>query len=325
MTSTNASPAKPSGQNLSFEVWLRLPGWVRSILNNRKSRIGISILGFFLLVAILAPLLAPTDPQRMVARPHQAPTGEYIFGTSRQGQDIFAQMVHGTSTTLRVGFVIGTVITVIAIAVGLTAGFVGGVVDEVLSMITNVFLVLPGLPLIIVMAALIDRPGPNTVILVLSLTSWAWGARVLRSQTLVLRNSEFIEATRVSGEPVWRIIAFEILPNMTSLVVSGWIGSVLYAILAESGLSFIGLGNPNDVTWGIIIYWAQNNQALLTGAWWTFIIPGLAISIVGLSLILINYGIDEITNPRLAQTGFGKKKKVSRVSKIISRALGKRT
>ncbi len=302
MTVLTPAAEKPKAQNPLFSIWLRLPGWTRSILKNRKSRVGILILGFFLLVAILAPLLAPIDPQRMVGRPHQAPTSDYIFGTSRQGQDIFAQMVHGTYTTLRVGFVIGTVITVIGIAVGLTAGFVGGIVDDVLSMITNVVLVLPQLPIIIVIAGMIDRPGPDTVILVLSFLSWAWGARVLRSQTLVLRNSEFVEAARVSGEPTWRIIAFEILPNMTSLVVSGWIGAVLYAILAEAGLSFLGLGDPNTVTWGIIIYWAQNNQALLTDAWWTFIVPGLAICMVGLSLILINYGIDEITNPRLAQS-----------------------
>ena len=302
MTVLTPAAEKPKAQNPLFNIWLRMPGWTRAVLNNKKSLAGLSILLFFLLVALLAPLLAPTDPQRMVGRPHDPPSGEFVFGTSRQGQDIFAQMVHGTYTTLRVGFVIGTVITVIGIAVGLTAGFVGGIVDEVLSMITNVILVSPQLPIIIVVAGMIDRPGPNTVILVLSLTSWAWGARVLRSQALVLRNSEFVAAARVSGEPTWRIIVFEILPNMTSLVVSGWIGAVLYAILAESGLSFIGLGNPNDITWGIIIYWARNNQALLTDAWWTFIVPGLAISIVGLSLILINYGIDEITNPRLAQS-----------------------
>ncbi len=284
-----------------FKAWMRLPGWIRSILKNKKSLSGVSILLFFIIIALLAPLLAPTDPQRMVGRPHQAPSSEYILGTSRQGQDIFSQILHGTYTTLRVGFVTGTIIIFIAIAIGLTAGFVGGVVDEVLSLITNVFLVLPNLPLIIVVASMIDRPGPDTIILVLSLTSWAYGARVLRSQTLALRNSEFVEAARVSGEPTWRIIAFEILPNMTSLVVSSWIGAVLYAILAEAALEFIGLGNPNSITWGTTLYWAQNNQALLTGAWWTFIPPGLAIAAVGISLILINYAIDEITNPRLAK------------------------
>ena len=302
MTVLIPAAEKSKTQNPLFNIWVRLPGWTRSILKNKKSLGGISILGFFLLVAILAPLLAPINPQRMVGRPHAPPSDEFVFGTSRQGQDIFAQIVHGTYTTLRVGFITGTVIIFIAIAIGLTAGFVGGVVDEVLSLITNVVLLIPNLPLIIVVAAMIDRPGPDTIILVLSFLSWAYGARVLRSQALVLRNSEFVAAARVSGEPTWRIIAFEILPNMTSLVVSSWIGAVLYAIQAEAALEFIGLGNPNSITWGTILYWAQNNQALLTGAWWTFIPPGLAIAAVGLSLILINYGIDEITNPRLAQS-----------------------
>ena len=297
MTQTSAMPSSPP-----FRLWVRLPSWARSVLKNKKSLVGILILVFFFAVAMLASALAPVAPQRMVGRPHDPPSQKYVLGTTRQGQDVFSQMVHGTGTTLRVGFVTGTVVMIIAIAIGLTAGFVGGFVDETLSLITNIVLVIPGLPLILVIASLIDNPGPDTIIFVLCLTGWAYGARVLRSQTLALRHAEFVEAARVSGEPLWRIIAFEILPNMTSLVVSSWIGAVLYAILAEAGLSFIGLGNPNNITWGTILYWAQNNQALLTGAWWTFIPPGLAISAVGLALILINYGIDEITNPRLAKS-----------------------
>ena len=297
MTETSAMPSSPP-----FRLWVRLPSWARSVLKNKKSLVGILILVFFFAVAMLASALAPVDPQRMVGRPHDPPSQEYVLGTTRQGQDVFSQMVHGTGTTLRVGFVTGTIVMIIAIAVGLTAGFVGGFVDEGLSLITNIVLVIPGLPLILVIASLIDNPGPDTIIFVLCLTGWAYGARVLRSQTLALRHAEFVEAARVSGEPLWRIIAFEILPNMTSLVASSWIGAVLYAILAEAGLSFIGLGNPNNITWGTILYWAQNNQALLTGAWWTFIPPGLAISAVGLALILINYGIDEITNPRLSSS-----------------------
>ena len=292
--------AKRSG--VLFGLWLALPGWARSIINNRKALSGILILAFFFLVALLAPQLAPTAPQRMVGRPHDPPSEQYVFGTTRQGQDVYSQMIYGAGGSLRVGFITGTVIIVIAVAIGITAGFVGGATDEVLSLLANIFLVVGGLPLIIVVASMIERPGPDTIIIVLSLTSWAWGARVLRSQTLSLRNSEFVEAARVSGEPTWRIIAVEILPNMTSLVVSAWIGAVLYAILAQAGLEFIGLGDPNSVTWGTILYWAQNNQALLTGAWWTFVPPGLAIAAVGLSLTLINYGIDEITNPRLSSS-----------------------
>lgn len=291
-------PNQPTFGRRALRAWFGRA--IQPLLRNKKSLVGLIILVFFILVALFTHQLAPTNPQRMVGRPHEAPSAEYPLGTTRQGQDVFAQMVHGTGTTLKVGFLTGSVIISIAVVVGLTAGFMGGFVDESLSLITNIFLVLPGLPLIIVVASMIDRPGPNTIILVLSLTGWAYGARVLRAQTLSLRNSEFVEAARISGEPTWRIILVEILPNMTSLVVSSWIGAVLYAILAEAGLEFIGLGDPNTVTWGTVIYWAQNNQALLTGAWWTFVPPGVAIAAVGLSLTLINYAIDEITNPRLA-------------------------
>jgi peptide/nickel transport system permease protein len=238
-----------------------------------------------------------------VARSHLAPSAEHILGTTRQGQDVWVQMLYGARTTMVIGFVTGTVIIIIASIVGITAGYLGGAFDDVLSFITNIFLVLPGLPLIIVVAGWLEKPGPVSIILVLSFTSWAYAARVLRSQTLSLRNSEFVAAARVAGEPTWRIVAFEILPNMISLVVSAWIGAVLYAILTESGLAYIGLGDSNTLSWGSILYWAQQNQALLVGAWWTFIPPGLAIAFVGLALTLVNYAIDEITNPRLKGEG----------------------
>jgi peptide/nickel transport system permease protein len=296
--SSDGAGARRGG--LPFLSSWHLPDWLRGILRNRKASIGIATLLFFVLIAVFANQIAPTrNAARIVTTGNQSPNAQFIFGTSKQGQDIFAQIVHGTRTSLTIGFLTGTIIIIIAVVVGLTAGYVGGWVDELLSLITNVFLILPGLPLIIVVAGWLNRPGPFTVVLVLSLTSWAYGARVLRSQALSLRNSEFVAAARVVGEPSWRMVLFEILPNMTSLVVSSWIGAVLYAILAEAGLEFIGLGDANAVTWGTTLYWAQNNQALLTGAWWTFIPPGFAIALVGFSLTLINYGIDEITNPRL--------------------------
>lgn len=281
----------------------QIPSWLRSIMGNRKAVIGVLIMVVFVLMGIFAPLIAPGDPNKMVGRPHDRPSAEHIFGTSRQGQDIFTQVVHGTRSTLIVGFVTGTVIIALCIIIGVTAGFVGGIVDEVLTLFMNVFLILPGLPLIIVVAGWVQQPGPGTVMLVLSFTSWAYGARVLRSQTLILRNSDFVAAARITGEPIWRIVLSEILPNMTSLVVSSWIGAVIFVILTEATLSFVGLGNPNAISWGTTLFWAQNNQALLTGAWWTFVPPGLCIALIGLALTLINYGIDEITNPRLRKEG----------------------
>lgn len=274
-------------------------GWPRQILHSRKATAGLAIILVFVLTAIFAPYIAPTNPTRMVGRPHEAPSREHIFGTTRQGQDVFSQIVHGARTTLLVGALTGTAVTIIFILVGVTAGYAGGRIDDLLSLIINIVLVIPALPLIIVLARYIERSGPLTIVLVLSFTSWAWGARILRSMTLTLREAEFVAAARVIGESTWRIVLYELLPNMTSLVVSGWIGAVIYAILTEASLEFIGLGDPNIVTWGTTLYWAQNNAALLTRAWWTFVPPGLCIALVGFGLTLINFGIDEITNPRL--------------------------
>lgn len=284
---------------------VNLPDWLRVVFKNRKAVVGISILTFFTVLAVFAPqITGTTRPERFVSRSHLPPMSvnndqTHILGTTRQGQDMFAQIVWGARTTLGVGFIAGTLITINAILIGVTAGYVGGWVDELLSLAMNIFLILPGLPLIIVLASFLGQSGPLTIIVVLSLVNWAYGARVLRSQTLALRNSEFVAAAKVSGEPDWRIILFEILPNMTSLVVSSWIGSVLFAVLIEASLRFIGVGDANSISWGGILFWAQQNQALLVGAWWTFIPPGICIALVGLSLTLINYALDEITNPRL--------------------------
>jgi peptide/nickel transport system permease protein len=281
------------------------PDWMRSILGNRKATVGISILLFFFLISLFASQITSIDPTKRVGRPHEAPSSAHIFGTTRDGKDVFSQVVHGGRITLLVGFLTGTILIIIAIIMGVTAGYMGGWVDEVLSLFMNIFLILPAIPLVIVVAGWLDRPGPTTVMLVLCAISWAFGARVLRAQALTLRNSEFVAAAKVVGEPTWRIILYEILPNMVSLVTSSWIGAVLFATLALVTLEFIGLGDVNIITWGTILFWAQNNQALLTGAWWTFIPPGICIALIGLSLTLINYGIDEITNPRL-QTHEGK-------------------
>lgn len=302
--SSTAAPLS-GARRLPFHI--RKPDWLNSILGNRKATIGVIIVVFFVLVSVFAGQITSIDPTRRVGRPHEAPSSAHIFGTTRDGKDVFSQVVYGGRITLSVGFMTGTILIVLAIVMGVTAGYLGGVADEVLSLITNVFLILPAIPLIIVVAGWLDRPGPATVMLVLSAISWAWGARVLRSQTLTLRNSEFVAAAKVVGEPTWRIIIYEILPNMISLVVSSWIGAVQFAFLALVTLEFIGLGDVNLVSWGTILFWAQNNQALLTGAWWTFVPPGLCIALVGVSLTLINYGIDEITNPRLrSEEGDGK-------------------
>jgi peptide/nickel transport system permease protein len=171
-------------------------------------------------------------------------------------------------------------------------------VDAVLSLFFNVFLVIPGLPLAIIIAAYLPS-GALTLAFVLVVTGWAWNARVLRAQTLAVRRRDFIAAAIVSGESHWRIVTREILPTMTSILVAQTIGSTVYAIGAQVGLEFLGLGDVSTVTWGTNLYWAQNDSALLTGAWWTFAPTGLCVALVGFALTMLNSRFDEITNPRL--------------------------
>lgn len=275
----------------------RLAG-ARRVLRNGKALFGASLLIFFALIALLAPVIAPGDPSAFVARPHQPPSAEHWLGTTGQGQDVLGQVVWGTRVSLGVGLLTGVLTTMVGIVVGMTAGYMGGRVDDLLSLAMNVFLIIPSLPLLVTLAAFLP-PGPITIVLVLTLTGWAWPARVLRSQTLSLREKDFVAATEVSGEGRVRVMLQEILPNMTSLAVAGLLGSVIYAIGAEAGLEFLGLGDTSLVTWGTILYWAGNNAGLLTGAWWTFVPAGACIALVAFALAMLNYALDEVTNPRL--------------------------
>jgi peptide/nickel transport system permease protein len=186
----------------------------------------------------------------------------------------------------------------IGATVGMTAGYFGGWIDGGLSLVTNVFLLLPGLPLLVVLAAFLP-PGAATVVLVLVVTGWAGSARVLRAQALSIRGKDFVAAAIVSGERAWRIMFREILPNMASVVMGTFLACVIFGIGAQAGLEFLGLGDSSVVSWGTNLYWASNDGALMSGAWWAFVPSGLSIALVAFALALVNYGVDEVTNPRL--------------------------
>jgi peptide/nickel transport system permease protein len=271
--------------------------WLETIRRDRKATIGTWIIGVFLLIAIAGPLLVE-DPGALVGMPLQAPSSEHWLGTTGQGQDVLAQLVVGTRVSLAIGFSVGLMVVLIGALVGVAAGYFGGRIDGLLSLLFNVFLVIPGLPLAIVIAAYLPS-GPFTLGFVLIVTGWAWNARVIRAQTLAQRKRDFVAAAVVSGESSFRIITREILPTMTSLIVAQVIGSTVYAIGAQVGLEFLGLGDVSAFTWGTNLYWAQNDAALLTSAWWTFAPTGLAVALVGFGLTMLNSGFDEMTNPRL--------------------------
>jgi peptide/nickel transport system permease protein len=189
----------------------------------------------------------------------------------------------------------------VAVTLGLISGYSPGAVDEVLSFVTNLALVIPGIPLMIILAAYIPSRSVWTVVFVVALTSWATGSRVIRSQTLTLRAREFVTAAVFSGERLFRVAFREILPNMTSLVAASFVSAATAAVLAEASLEFLGLGNPSTVSWGTILYNAQQQNALLTGQWLMVFAPGLSIALLALSFTLINFGIDALSNPRLRE------------------------
>ncbi|ABF91133.1 putative oligopeptide/dipeptide ABC transporter, permease/ATP-binding protein [Myxococcus xanthus DK 1622] len=270
---------------------------LRRLLRQRKAAVGGSILLGFIVLALIGPWLV-MDPTELVGRPHQPPSSAHWFGTTGQGQDVLAQTVVGARETLAIGFAVGALVTLMGALIGVTSGYLGRRVDDVLTLTTNVFLVIPGLPLAIVLGAYLPS-GPFRMVVVLSLAGWAWNARVFRAEAMALRNRDFVSAAFVAGESRSRIVVRELLPNMASLLGSSFIGNTLYAVGAQVGLEFLGLGDVGAVTWGTNLYWAGNDAALLTRSWWVFVPTGLCIALVGFSLTLLSSAIDEVTNPAL--------------------------
>jgi peptide/nickel transport system permease protein len=266
-----------------------------------KAKIGGVILFGFILIAILGPWLAPFDPSATTAG--QAlplgPTGSHLLGTTATGQDVLSQLLVGTRSTVVLGLLTGAIATVLSVAVGTSAGFLGGLADEGLSLIANVFLVLPALPLLVVILGYLPHSGEVPTAIVLSALGWPWGARVIRAQTLSLRRREYVAAAREVGEPTWRIIVFEILPNQIGLIAASFVGTVLYAILTSVALAFIGVANLSNWSFGTMLYWAQSGNAVQLKAWWWYTPPGLSVALLGMSLVLLNFGLDEFGNPRL--------------------------
>ncbi|WIX81616.1 ABC transporter permease [Amycolatopsis carbonis] len=277
-------------------------------LTGGKTITGLLVLAFFVVIAIIGPWIAPFDPSARSNDLLESPSGKHWFGTTHLGQDIFSQVIVGTRSVMLVGLTAGIVATILAVVVGVTSGYLGGTPGEGLSALSNVFLVIPALPLIIIIGSALPSGGDYLVAVIIGFTSWAWGARILRAQTLSLRRREYVEASRASGESTWRIIFFEILPNLTAVIASSFVGTVVFAVMSEITLAFVGVSSFSEWNWGTILFWAQSQQALAQGAWWWFVPAGLAIAILGTALSLLNFGIDEFVSPRLRSSGKTKAK-----------------
>ena len=268
-------------------------------LANTKAVIGLVVIGVLVVLSVIGDWIAPYDPSARSSDLLEAPSGKHWLGTTHLGQDILSQLLVGTRSVMVVGLVSGLVATILGVLIGVTSGYLSGLSGEGLSAVSNVFLVIPALPLIVIIASIVPEVSTVGIALIIGCTSWAWGARVLRAQTLSLRGREYVEAARATGESTWRIIGMEILPNLTAVIASSFVGTVIFAVLSEITLAFIGVSGGAEWNWGTILFWAQSNQALGLGAWWWFVPAGLCIALLGTALALINFGIDEYANPRL--------------------------
>ncbi|PWI32091.1 ABC transporter permease [Vibrio albus] len=319
---------------------------LRLIWRNPKALAGVSILLVFMFVSIAAPLITKHEPDRRSGNPHEYPSfvvkaaqnnpdgwtaenlatdrrtlilskkADHTLGTTRMGRDVWSQLAYGARVSMAVGFGAGITVCILATIIGVSAGYFGGRVDDVLTAMMNIMLVIPQYPLIFVIAAFIGEAGPLTIALVIGFMSWPWGARVVRAQTMALREKEFVKASEVLGESSWRIIFVEILPNLVSIVGASFIGSVMYAVMMEATISFLGMGDPNTVSWGIMLYNVQTSSSMLIGAWWEVIAPCLALILMVTGLALLNFAVDEIANPQLrSNKGMKRWKKLTEQAK----------
>jgi oligopeptide/dipeptide ABC transporter ATP-binding protein len=272
---------------------------LRAVARNKKAVVGLLLLAFFLVLAIFPGQIAPYSGTAEIFAPGLKPSTAHWFGTTAYGQDVLSQLIWSTRESVVIALAVGGLATAIAVLVGVSAGYLGGTSDGILSLITDVILVIPIFPLIIVIAAYERNSGLLTLVIVLGVLGWSYGARQLRSQTLSLRTRDFLEAARVRGERKLYIIVYEILPTMTSLIVASFLGAALYAVLFAAGLQFIGLGDPNSQSWGTMLYWAENNEALGAGMISWAIMPGVCVALLGAAFALLNYAFDEISSPAL--------------------------
>jgi peptide/nickel transport system permease protein len=279
----------------------RRPGlkfW-RALRRNRKATAGALLLLFFIVLAIFPGQIAPYNPAAIDFPPGLGPSAAHWLGTTSQGQDIYSQLIWGTRQSLIIAVAAGGLATVIAVIVGVSAAYLGGFADGMLSLVTDVLLVVPIFPLIIVIAAYLHGAGLLDIIIVLGALGWSYNARQLRVQVLSLRNRDFLKAARVRGEHSLYIIVAEIMPTLTSLIVATFLGAAVFAVLTAAGLQFVGLGNPDAQSWGTMLYWAQNNEALGAGMPLWAIMPGVCVALLGAAFAFLNYAFDEISNPAL--------------------------
>jgi peptide/nickel transport system permease protein len=293
-------------------------GWMRllaPLVSNRTARVGVALLGLVLTAAVVGPLVAPGNGSilAMLKARDSPPSWAHPFGTTIQGLDVLTQVLRAAPLTLELVAGATAVALLIAVALGVAAGAFGGRVDSFVSWITGVCLAIPMLPLAIVIAAIVPKQQHTALatMLMIGLGSWPAEARVLRAQAMTLRNTDFVASATVVGESRTRVLFFEFVPNMASRIAAGAFFIAIQAMVALATLDFLAslsrghfaLGDTNGDTWGSVLALAQTQEALLTGSWWAFVFPALALLTLAAGLVLTMFGLEEIADPRLRRPG----------------------
>lgn len=302
-------PTSEPGPNTKRAIaWARrrqaFGGYARTFRKSRRGMIGLGILVFFLLMALLAPYIVDQAQIHVATatgpRLHP-PTAGYPLGTDKYGRQVLGMLIWGSRMSLMVGITATVFSMLIGSTLGICAGYFGGKTDTALSAVTNWFLVLPWLALAILLASVnpFRLPPAGNIILVIAITSWAGTARLVRSQTLSVKERPYVERSRALGSGNWHLVTRHVLPNVAPVIFANAVLMVAIAILSEAALGFLGLGDFNNVSWGTMLNESYAAGSLTAGYWWWFIPPGLAIVFVCLGVTLCGFALDEILNPKL--------------------------
>lgn len=272
---------------------------MKTALASGRFRFGFLVFAGVLILAFAFPLFSATDPLDMTGMMFEDPSGEHYLGTDNFGRDILAELAAGTRSSIIIGVLAGTIATAAGLVIGLLAGYVGGWIDNLLSSVTNIFIVIPSFIILVLISVSISSRNFFTTALVIGVTSWPWTARSVRAQTTSLRNRDHVNMSKISGHGLARIIVRDILPYVASYVVMAFILQVASGIISEASLSMLGLGPQNTATLGLMMHWSVQFSGLANGAWWSFLPVVLMVSLITFSLNLMNTGLDQIFNPQI--------------------------
>ena len=275
--------------------------FIKKIWDNPQGKLGLIMIGILVFIAIFAPLLAPYDPYDVALRDDKglAPSLKHLLGTSiTTGQDVFSMLLYGTRVSICIGVVTGLAIAVVGSVMGVVAGYGGYVADTIIMRVVDVMLVIPTLPLTILITNVFGK-SYVVITLVFVLFGWSGLARTVRSQVLQIKNNDYVKAAELAGAGKWYIMFRHILPGVSHLIVMSTALTCAGIMIAEAGLSFLGLGNPTTISWGKMLADAQSGGSVLFGQWWTIIAPGIGIFLAVFSFMRVGLAVEEILNPNV--------------------------